>query len=109
MSYRAWFDGLSALRRLAFWIACVSWVIWAVWFRFAFSDAAIAHWSHPAVAAFVLLGAAASAVVIVEMVRILLPRRWPDAQHFTVVGATVVVLFGVQYTGVRLALQAFNQ
>ena len=107
MSYRAWLDGLSPLRRLAFWAACVSWVIWVAWFRFAFSEAAIVRWSQVAVAAFVLVGAVASAVVILEMLRLFLQRQWPDARHFTFLGALTALLFGVQYTGVRLMLQAY--
>ena len=109
MSYRAWFNGLSPFRRLAFWAACVLWVIWASWLRFAFSNAAIALWSHAEVVAFVLVGAIASAVVILEMVRIFLRRQWSDARHFSVLGLLGAALFGLQYTGVRLMMQSFSQ
>jgi len=109
MSYRAWFNGLSPLRRLAFWAACVLWVIWASWLRFAFSDAAITRWSQAEVIAFVLLGATASAVVILEMVRMFLQRPWSDARHFGVLGVLAAALFGLQYTGLRLMLQSFSQ
>jgi len=109
MSYRAWFNGLSSLRRLAFWMACVLWVIWASWLRFAFADAAIARWSHPEIAAFVLVGATASAVVILEMVRMFLQRQWSDARHFGALAVLAVTLFAVQYTGLRLMVQSFSQ
>ena len=107
MSYRAWLDGASPLRRLAFWTACVTWVIWVAWFRFAFAEAAIVRWSQLAVVAFVSVGAIASAVVILEMVRLFLQRQWLDARHFTVLGALAAFLFAVQYLGVRLMLEAY--
>ena len=109
MSYRAWFNGLSFLRRLAFWGACVLWVLWVSWFQFAFSGAAIVRWSQIKIAAFVLLGATASAVVILELVRVFLPRQWSDALHFGVLGTLIAVLFSVQYTGLRLMVQSFSQ
>jgi len=109
MSYRAWFSGLSPLRRLAFWAGCVLWVIWASWLRFAFSDAAIARWSQIEIAAFVLLGAIAGSIVVLEMVRVVLPRQWSDARHFIVLGIVGSAFFALQYTGLRLMLQSFSQ
>ena len=109
MSYRAWFDGLSPLRRLALWTAFVSWVIWVAWLRFAFSEATIVRWSQLAVVAFVLVGATASAVVILEMVRLFLRGQWSETRHFTVLVALAAFLFAVQYSGVRLMLQAYAQ
>jgi hypothetical protein len=107
MSYRTWIAGISPLRRLAFWLACVSWVIWASWFRFAFSEAAITRWSQPEVAAFVLVGATATAAVVLEMARLFIHRQWTDTRHFTVAAVVAVALFGIQYAGLSLMLQAF--
>jgi hypothetical protein len=104
VSYRAWFNELSPLRRAVLWAACVFWVIWASWFRFD----ALTKWSQIEVAAFVLLGAAMASAVIVELARMLRPRwaQWSDRRHFAITGAVWALLFAVQYTGVRMALQA---
>jgi len=109
MSYRAWFNGLSPLRRLAFWAACVLWVIWASWLQFAFSDAAITRWSQVEIVAFVLLGAISGATAVLEMIRVVMPRQWSDARHFIVLGTLATAFFALQYTGLRLMLQSFSR
>ena len=109
MSYRAWFNGLSPLRRLAFWAGCVLWVIWASWLPYAFSDAAIVRWSQGEIAAFVLLGAIAGSIVVLEMVRVAWSQQWSHAQHFIILGIVSMAFFALQYTGLRLMLQSFNQ
>src|SRR5205809_7979478 len=65
MTHRAWYSSLTPLRRIAFWAACVFWVIWASWFRL---DALI-RWSQVEVAAFVLFGAAMASLAVVEALR----------------------------------------
>jgi len=109
MSYRAWFNGLSPLRRLVLLAGCVLWTVWASWLPFAFSDAAIARWSQVEIAAFVLLGAIAGSIVVLEMVRVVWPRQWSDARHFIALGIVGTAFFALQYTGLRLMLESFSK
>ena len=69
---------------------------------------ALALWPPHGVLALVAVGVLSNAIVILEMIRGISPRLadWSDERHFMWVGVTFVVLFIIQYTGIRVALSA---
>jgi len=91
-------------------MAIVLWVPSAALILFAMSrvQPALALWPPHAVLALVAVGALSNAIVILEMIRGISPRLagWSDERHFIWVGVTFVVLFIIQYTGIRVALSA---
>jgi hypothetical protein len=91
-------------------IAIVLWVPSAAWILFAMSrvPTALALWPPYAVLVLVAGGALSTAVVVLEMIRGISLRLagWSDERHFIWVGVTFVLLFIIQYTGVRVALSA---
>jgi hypothetical protein len=49
-----------------------------------------------------------ASVAIVEVLRMVWPRtaQWSDVRHFTIAGLLWALFFAVQYSGVRLMLEA---
>ena len=101
---------LTPIRKLALWVAVVYWCAWAVWtiFRGARIDPPL--WPPLETALVTLVGALASSVVIVEMVRLVVPRfaSWRDGQHFLCVAGVFAVLGTMQLVGLQMVVKSYG-
>ena len=100
---------LSSRRKVALlagfplWFVAVTWSLWLLLQPVPGPMPPPVH-----IALFVAAGAGGTAIVVIEMVRSVVPRygSWSDKLHFRLVGLLFAVLFAMQYTGIRIALES---
>jgi hypothetical protein len=110
MSRPHFLSQLTPNRKLAFWAAVACWCAWAVWTIFRGSRVDPPLWPPLETVLVTLGGGLASSVVIVEMVRLVVPRfaNWRDGQHFLCVAGVFVVLATVQLIGLRMVVRSYG-
>ena len=98
-------EQLTPKRRVAVWVSVICWIAWAAWIGLIQSRISPAQWPVWAVVLGLGCGALAVAVFLVEFVRVTFKRlrAWTDRTQFTWVAVVFLVLFIVQYVGVRMA------
>ena len=110
MSRPKFLSQLTANRKLALWVAVVSWCAWAIWTMFRGMRLDPPLWTSLETVIFTLGGGLASSVVIVEMVRFVVPRftHWRDGQHFLCVAGVFVVLATMQLIGLWMVVKSYG-
>jgi hypothetical protein len=103
---------LTPHRKLALRIA-IPWLAFMLVFglytsQFAAGPLAIVHWHLAAIAAWVVVSALASGLVITEMWRLIVRSavKWSDNRHFRIALIVALALLGIQSLSVVLAFHA---
>lgn len=110
MSRPQFLSQLTLSRKLALWVAVVCWCAWAAWTIFRGIGVDPRLWPPLETVLVTLGGGLASSVVIVEMVRVVVPRftNWRDGQHFLCVAGVFVVLATMQLIGLRMMVKSYG-
>ena len=110
MSRPQFLSQLTPNRKLALWVAVVSWCAWAIWTMFRGMRIEPPLWTSLETVSVTLAGGLATSVAIVEMVRFVVPRfaDWRDGQHFLCVAGVFVVLATLQLIGLRIMVNSYG-
>ncbi len=107
---RSTFTSLSPTQRAVLTLALICWAVsfvWAILFlsRFVWPP----DWPTIAAVLAVACGAFGTAAVTIEIARSISTRiaSWSERRQFTWVGILFLVLFTIQYTGVRIAMSSY--
>ena len=99
----------SPIRKRAFIVAAGTWALAAVWFVVLF-QLPPQQWPTVAVAVATALSAAATAIMVVELLRSMAPRltNWTDQIHLRWVIVCAVLLFAIQFAGISMVTRAYG-